>query len=131
MATPTTSSSLADLSKMYPGLDPKLLASAGMDPKLLAGMDPKLLAGMEPKLLAGLDAKTLAAYGIDPKFVQEANKSSEKSSSSASAAKPPSMLLDPKMLGLDPKMLAGLDPKVLIEMGIDPKLVDPKASSAA
>merc|ERR1719510_2754790 len=90
-------------------MDPKLLA--GMDPKLLAGMDPKLLTGgfdpkmfgLDPKMLAGLDAKTLAAYGIDPKFVQEANKSSDKSSTPTAAKAPPSMLLDPKMLGLDPK----------------------------
>merc|ERR1719282_1210707 len=44
---------------------------------------------------------------------------------------PPGMLMDPKMLGLDPKMLGGLDPKILADMGIDPRMLDPKAQAAA
>ncbi len=148
-ATPTSSASL-DASKLYGGIDPKLLA--GFDPKLLGldaktaaayGLDPKMFSGgidpkmfgLDPKMFAGLDAKTLAAYGIDPKFVEGAtgsSKADKKSASASAAANPMAGLagLDPKLLGLDPKTLAALDPKLLMDMGIDPRLLDPKAASS-
>merc|ERR1712127_162882 len=114
---------------MIKGMDPKHLAQMGLDPKTLAaaldpkniakGMDPKMMAGMDPKMLAsmGLDAKMLASMGLDPK-----------------GAPDPKLLagIDPKLLGgLDPKMLAGMDPKMMASMGMDPKMMasmgmDPK-----
>nr|XP_040572938.1 uncharacterized protein LOC121121997 isoform X2 [Lepeophtheirus salmonis] len=133
--------------KLFGGIDPKLLA--GMDPKLLTGMDPKLLAGMDPKLFAGMDPKFLC--GIDPKFLAgmdpkqflggldpkmlgfdpklfglpESSKSMPKTSASSSMANPltSSSGGDPRLLGLDLKMLQGLDSKALQRLGLDPKLV--------
>merc|ERR1719356_481748 len=95
--------------------DPKMMASMmGMDPKVLAsmGLDPKMLS--DPNLMAqmGLDPKTLAA-AMDPKNVAKSMPG-----------------VDPKMMsmmGMDPKMLAGMDPKMLASMGLDPKgAPDPK-----
>merc|ERR1712241_847333 len=115
--------------KMLAGMDPKMLASMGLDPKgapdpkllSMMGMDPKVLAsmGLDPKMLSdpnlmaqmGLDPKTLAA-AMDPKNVAKSMPG-----------------VDPKMMsmmGMDPKMMAsmmGMDPKVLASMGIDPKML--------
>merc|ERR1739844_196091 len=69
--------------------DPKMLASLGLDPKMLGSLDPKMMAsmGLDPKLM-GLDPKTMAG-------------------------------LDPKMLaGMDPKMLAGIDPSIAAMYGL-------------
>merc|ERR1719205_181731 len=59
-------------------MDPKMLASMGIDPKMLAGMDPKMLAsmGIDPKQMAsmmGMDPKVLASMGIDPKMLSDPN----------------------------------------------------------
>merc|ERR1739848_557938 len=93
-ASVTTPSSMDAASKLYGGIDPKLLgldpktaAAYGLDPKMFSGgIDPKMF-GLDPKLFAGLDAKTLAAYGIDPKFVQDSGSSSsgQKSDKKSSA----------------------------------------------
>merc|ERR1712158_180989 len=80
--------------------DPKVLASMGLDPKMMS--DPNLMAQM------GLDPKTLAA-AMDPKNVAK-----------SMPAVDPKMM---SMMGMDPKMLAGMDPKVLASMGIDPKML--------
>ena len=80
MAASTGGMDLKALSQM----DPKLLQTVGIDPKMfdpkaLAGMDAKMLAsmGMDPKMfdsksagaagMAGMDAKLLASMGLDPK----------------------------------------------------------------
>merc|ERR1719350_2018892 len=93
---------------MMAGMDPKMLASMGMDPKMMAGMDPKMLASM------GMDPKMLQSMGMDPKMM-------------SAMMDPKSMAgLDPKMLasmGIDPKMMAGIDPKMLASMGMDPKMM--------
>jgi hypothetical protein len=141
--------------KLFAGLDPKFLAGldpklmAGLDPKLMQGMlgfdpnmfamnpklmDPKYLGGLDPKLLAGMDPKMLAA--LDPmmgaSFMSERSfspKSSSTVSSQASTANAP----DPRLNGLDPKLLQGLDSKTLQSLGLDPNLVasilNPKSSS--
>merc|ERR1719500_2610976 len=95
---------------MIKGMDPKVLAQMGLDPKTLAAaMDPKNVAksmpaidpkmmsmmGMDPKMLAGMDPKMLASMGLDPKGAP-----------------------DPKMMSM-----MGMDPKVLASMGIDPKML--------
>merc|ERR1719230_1602456 len=56
-------------------MDPKALASMGMDPKAMAAMmDPKAMAAMmDPKALAGMDPKALASLGIDPKMMSDPN----------------------------------------------------------
>merc|ERR1739844_267841 len=48
------------------GLDPKMLASMGMDPKMLASMDPKMLAsmGMDPKMLSDPNLMAMYAMGM-------------------------------------------------------------------
>merc|ERR1719411_1679263 len=83
-------------------MDPKTMA-ARMDPKLMASM----YGGMDPKMLQayGMDPKMLQAYGLDPKQMDPKTFSG----------------IDPKLLGLDPKMLQGMDPKLLQSMGIDLK----------
>jgi len=45
-------------------MDPKMLASMGLDPKMLASMDPKMLAsmGLDPKMLS--DPNLLAMYSM-------------------------------------------------------------------
>ncbi|XP_042238022.1 chromodomain-helicase-DNA-binding protein 7-like isoform X2 [Homarus americanus] len=120
------------------GLDPKLL---GLDPKLLGSLDPKAL-GLDPKLLPPLDPKLLAAMGLDPKLLgldtkhyesKRHEKESKASSSSSRGSDSKSLLhnIDPKLLGFDPKLFAGLDTKTLASL--DPKLLanltglDPKA----
>merc|ERR1711902_238233 len=89
-------------------MDPKMLASMGLDPK--GAPDPKLLSmmGMDPKNVAksmpGVDPKMMSMMGMDPKMLAG---------------------LDPKGAP-DPKMMAsmmGMDPKVLASMGIDPKML--------
>merc|ERR1739838_840266 len=56
------------------GIDPKIM-SGMMDPKMLAGLDPKMLAslGMDPKVLASMDPKMLASMGLDPKMMSDPN----------------------------------------------------------
>merc|ERR1719382_1599943 len=51
---------------MMAGLDPKMLASMGMDPKMLASMDPKMLAsmGMDPKMLSDPNLMAMYAMGM-------------------------------------------------------------------
>merc|ERR1719471_2321253 len=73
-----------------PQMDAKMLASMGLDPKMLASMDPNVLKsmGIDPKML-GLDTKT----------------------SQAQASNMNDMIL--KSMGIDPKLLAGMDPKHL------------------
>merc|ERR1711994_880626 len=81
------------------GMDPKVLAQMGLDPKTLAAaLDPKMMSmmGMDPKMLAGMDPKMLASMGLDPKGAP-----------------------DPKMMA----SMMGMDPKVLASMGIDPKML--------
>merc|ERR1712223_1941856 len=64
------------------GMDPKVLASMGLDPKMLS--DPNLMAQMgldpkgapDPKMMAsmmGMDPKVLASMGIDPKMLSDPN----------------------------------------------------------
>ena len=134
--------------KLFAGIDPKLLA--GLDPKLMAGLDPKLMQsmmgfdpnmfgmnpklmdpkflGFDPKFLAGMDPKMLAAMdpmmGHSSSFMSD--RYSPKSSSSGSMSAPPSSSansLDPRLNGLDPKLLQGLDAKTLQSLGLDPNLV--------
>merc|ERR1719394_649523 len=107
--------------KMLASMDPKMLASMGLDPKMLAAMaDPKM-AGMaamtDPKLLAsmGMDPKTMAAMGLDPKTL---------------AATDPKLLAS---MGLDPKMLAAMsDPKMMAmyAMGM-PGMMPPMSSASS
>merc|ERR1711902_206566 len=58
------------------GLDAKSL-SAALDPKnaskAMAMMDPKVLAsmGLDPKMLASMDPKMLASMGLDPKMLSD------------------------------------------------------------
>ncbi|XP_045626018.1 uncharacterized protein [Procambarus clarkii] len=108
------------------GLDPKLL---GFDPKLLGSLDPKAL-GLDPKLLPPLDPKLLAAMGLDLKILgldtkhhetKHHEKESKASSSRSSDSKSSLFNIDPKLLGFDPKLLAGLDHKTLASL--DPKLL--------
>jgi hypothetical protein len=114
--------------KILAGLDPKLLG--GIDPKMLAGMDPKMLAGLDPKMLAGLDPKMMASMGMDPKMMAGMDPKML-----ASMGMDPKMLqsmgIDPKMMAsmMDPKAMASMDPKMLASMGLDPKMMaglDPK-----
>ena len=109
----------------------KMLASMGLDPKMLAGMDPKML-GFDPKqlsdpkmLLGGMDPRM---FGLDPKMFgmssgtssSTANSKANSHASSSFSTQPTSATstqmslpssfssgLDPRLLGLDPKMLAG------------------------
>merc|ERR1712117_485393 len=117
-------------SKMLAGMDPKVLASYGIDSKMLAQMDPKSFGQQPPsssasssKLVAGMDPKMLASMGIDPKLMASMGLDGK-------GGLDPKLLagIDPKLLGgMDPKMLAGLDPKMLA--GLDPKMfagLDPK-----
>merc|ERR1712158_225705 len=104
---PSTSSAMGPM-------DPKLLAMAGLDMKMLAGMDPKAFpppssSSKSADLVAGMDPKMLAAAGIDPNMIKG---------------------MDPKVLaqmGLDPKTLAAaLDPKNVAKSmpaGVDPKMM--------
>ncbi|XP_071513861.1 uncharacterized protein [Panulirus ornatus] len=118
--SPLTAAALA-------GLDPKLL---GLDPKLLGSLDPKAL-GLDPKLLPPLDPKLLAAVGLDPKLLGLDTKHHEtkhyekenKASSSSRGSDSKSIVhnFDPKLLGFDPKLLAGLDHKTVASL--DPKLL--------
>lgn len=129
--SPLTAAALA-------GLDPKIL---GLDPKLLGSLDPKAL-GLDPKLLPPLDPKLLAAMGLDPKLLgldtkhhetKHYEKESKASSSSrGSDSKSNVHNFDPKLLGFDPKLLAGLDSKTLASLepkllaglsGLDPKVM--------
>merc|ERR1712088_1103764 len=137
---PATSSAMGPM-------DPKLLAMAGLDMKMLAGMDPKafppppsssaksadLVAGMDPKMLAaagidpnmikGMDPKVLAQMGLDPKTLAAALDPKNVAKSMPAGVDPKMM----SMMGMDPKMLAGMDPKMLASMGLDPKgAPDPK-----
>ncbi|XP_037085686.1 LOW QUALITY PROTEIN: chromodomain-helicase-DNA-binding protein 7-like [Pollicipes pollicipes] len=102
------------------GLDPKSMAAMGLDPKMLAmmaGLDPKMnpyaAAGLDPRVLSQLDPKTLSSLTMDPKMYSM-------------------MGLDPKMFGIDPKML--MDPKLM--GGVDPRMfgmlasMDPRTSAA-
>ena len=122
-ASPSANTTFSGLDpKMSPGVDPKLLQS--MDPKMLAsmGLDAKSLsAAMDPKNIAksmtmdpkmvGMDPKMLASMGIDPKMM-------------ASMGLDGKGGMDPKMLaGIDPKLLGGMDPKMLQSMGMDPKMM--------
>ena len=115
------------------GMDPKLLQSMGLDPKMMAGLDPKSMAGLDPKMLMsmGIDPKMLE--GMDPKMLASLGmpgmdpKSMAAASAQAAAAFDPKLLasagLDPKMFGLDPKTMASLasmDPKELAKL--DPAL---------
>merc|ERR1719433_818353 len=56
-------------------MDPKMLASMGMDPKMMAAMmDPKMMAAMmDPKTMASMDPKMLASMGLDPKMLSDPN----------------------------------------------------------
>jgi hypothetical protein len=121
------------------GMDSKSLQAMGMDPKMLQsmGIDPKMLQGMGVDPLAGLDAKTLQSLGLDPKVLQQAGVDS-KSLQAMMGMDPKSLQsmtgLDQKTLqamGMDPKMLQGMDPKLLQSMGLDAKTlqslgIDPK-----
>ena len=59
-------------------MDPRMAASTGgMDLKALSQMDPKLLQTVgidpkmfDPKMLASMDPKLLQASGIDPKYAE-------------------------------------------------------------
>merc|ERR1712123_369883 len=130
------SNSSSSSSKLVAGMDPKMLASMGLDAKSLsAAMDPKNIAksmAMDPKMLQsmGMDPKMLASMGIDPKMMASMGLDGK-------GGMDPKMMagMDPKMLagmGMDPKMLAGMgmDPKMLQSMGMDPKMMqammDPK-----
>merc|ERR1711935_1015526 len=57
-------------------------------------------------------------FGFDP----NAGRSTSKAGAT-SAAPATSSGLDPRLLGLDPKMLIGLDSKALQSLGLDPKIV--------
>merc|ERR1711997_362741 len=70
--------------------DPKLLASAGLDPKMF-GLDPKTmasLASMDPKELAKLDPTLAALYGMPPGGTSTHNGVSKSSSSQPGRPKP-------------------------------------------
>merc|ERR1712173_425016 len=70
--------------------DPKLLASAGIDPKMF-GIDPKTmasLASMDPKELAKLDPTLAALYGLPPGGTSTHNGVSKSSSSNQGKPKP-------------------------------------------
>ncbi|KAK8737080.1 hypothetical protein OTU49_004791 [Cherax quadricarinatus] len=147
--TSLNAAAFAGLDPKLLGFDPKLLGSLdpkalSVDPKLLPPLDPKLLPPLDPKLIAAmgpLDPKVLAAMGLDPKLMgldakhHEAAKHHEKevkpSSSRSSDSKSSLLNIDPKLLGFDPMLLAGLDHKTLASL--DPKLLaslsglDPKA----
>merc|ERR1719228_185478 len=88
---------------------PKTSMSSGLDPNLLKSM------GIDPKMLAGLDPNMLKSMGIDPKLLGLGGETSK-----ATPAAPTSIAgLDPNMLkslGLDPKMLASMDPKLLSDL---------------
>merc|ERR1712045_49055 len=53
-------------------MDPKMMQAMG-DPKTMAAMDPKVLAsmGLDPKMLAAMDPKMLASLGMDPKMMSD------------------------------------------------------------
>merc|ERR1712128_1209 len=121
-------------SKMLAGMDPKVLASYGIDAKMLAQMDPKSYGQQQSnssssssKLVAGMDPKMLAAAGIDPKMLEGMDP--KMLASMGLDAKSLSAAMDPKniakSMAMDPKMLAsmGMDPKMLSSMGIDPKMM--------
>merc|ERR1719342_696939 len=143
----TTASAATKPTELVAGMDPKMLAAAGIDPNMIKGMDPKMLAqmgldpktlaaaldpkniaksmaGMDPKALAGMDPKMLASMGLDPKLLQGMGAPMD---SSKGGPPDPKMMsnLDPKLLGgMDPKLLAGMDPKMLAGMpGMDPKMM--------
>jgi len=111
--------------KQMAGMDPNLLKM--MDPKAsqassMSPLDPKFLAsmGLDPKLLSQMDPNLLKSFGIDPKLLGLPDQSKSSSNSMDSMLK--SMGIDPKALaGMDPKVL-GFDPKLLT----DPKMMDPK-----
>merc|ERR1712079_538460 len=70
--------------------DPKMLASMGIDPKML-GLDPKTmasLASMDPKELAKLDPTLAALYGMPPGGTSTHNGVSKSSSSQPGKPKP-------------------------------------------
>merc|ERR1712123_470767 len=121
-------------SKMLAGMDPKVLASYGIDAKMLAQMDPKSYGQQQSnssssssKLVAGMDPKMLAAAGIDPKMLEGMDP--KMLASMGLDAKSLSAAMDPKniakSMAMDPKMLQsmGMDPKMLASMGIDPKMM--------
>merc|ERR1739848_866328 len=70
--------------------DPKLLASAGLDPKMF-GLDPKTmasLASMDPKELAKLDPALAALYGLPPGGSTSQHNGVSKGNSSQGRPKP-------------------------------------------
>jgi len=86
------------------GMDPKILQSMGIDPKMMSGM-------MDPKMMAGLDPKMLASMGMDPKMLAS---------------------MDPKMLasmGMDPKMLSDPNLMAMYAMGM-PGMMPPMTSGS-
>merc|ERR1719289_159336 len=100
------------------GIDPKML---GLDmPKMPAGLDPKMmLGGLDPKMF-GLDPKmfgvsshaqhSVAASGAGGKSSQTSaahfSNTIPTSATSTTMSVPSSLtgLMDPRLLGLDPKM---------------------------
>ena len=134
--TPSSSAAAAmsgmDL-KALSQMDPKLLQAARMDPNMLKsmGIDPKmLLGGMDPRLF-GLDPKMSGASATaSPSSKYSLNNTSSFSTIPTSATSTQMSLassfssgLDPRLLGLDPKMLQGLDEKALTSLGLDPNIV--------
>merc|ERR1719295_440475 len=94
--------------------DPKLLASMGMDPKMMSAMmDPKMMSAMmDPKTLAATDPKLLASMGLDPKML--------------------AAMSDPKMMAAmsDPKMMSDPNLMAMYAMGM-PGMMPPMSSAAS
>ena len=126
-----------------------MMGFGNLDLKAMAKMDPNLLkaAGIDPKLVSGMDktppTTSNAATAIPPSSIPS-------SISTSTAALAAGMGLDPKLMAtLDPKLMSAMmDPALLASMsqdpktmqalfggmdprlfGFDPKMFDPKANS--
>ena len=71
-----------------------------------------------------MDPKMLQTYGLNPKWFDPKNMGMDLKTFSK---------IDPRILGLDPKMLQGMDPKLLQSMGINLKALgmDSKTSASS
>merc|ERR1719192_3050230 len=71
-------------------MDPKMLASMGLDPKMLAAMDPKMLAsmGMDPKMLSDPNLMAMYSMGLPGMMAPGASPATSISNGVASAGTP-------------------------------------------
>ena len=128
-----------------------MMGFGNLDLKAMAKMDPNLLkaAGIDPKLVSGMDKAPPSAPSSNAAAAIPSS-SIPSSISTSTAALAAGMGLDPKLMAsLDPKLMSAMmDPALLASMsqdpktmqalfggmdprlfGFDPKMFDPKANS--